>query len=330
MNQTQDSCSERFNFIYNAINDTQETIRFTDTKSGAVIVVAMGLIAGVVTLLDKYYTLLNQLAVLPKVIAIMGIIYFSVCLFISLILSLRSINPANNPNNHINIGDWQDMPNTKYYLSGLTSSMRWEDYLWELNDLKFSLSASKYYKSIEESNDSDLLKSLTLELLKLSYIKEKKMQRTKAALKWIEQCIWTAALTTIMVLITYNSELAPSWSVKNQNYDIFLFLIVGHAVGDFLLQTSWQAENKSRIWKALITHGLVYSVVIYLITLMAGGISLLSIVVIFLSHVLLDKGNIVNWWLKTIKKEQTDNTQIGFLVDQSLHVLVLLIVTIIN
>ena len=46
MNQTQDSCSERFNFIYNAINDTQETIRFTDTKSGAVIVVAMGLIAG--------------------------------------------------------------------------------------------------------------------------------------------------------------------------------------------------------------------------------------------------------------------------------------------
>ena len=60
------------------------------------------------------------------------------------------------------------------------------------------------------------------------------MQRTKAALKWIEQCIWTAALTTIMVLITFNSEIALSWSVKNQDYEIFLFLIVGHAVGDFL------------------------------------------------------------------------------------------------
>jgi hypothetical protein len=65
-------------------------------------------------------------------------------------------------------------------------------------------------------------------------------------------------------------------------------------------------------------------------TLIAGGISLLSIVVIFLSHVLLDRGNIVKWWLKTIKKEQADNTQIRFLVDQSLHVLILLIVTIIN
>lgn len=330
MNQTQDNYSMQYNFIYNAINDTQETIRFTDTKSGAVIVVSMGLIAGVITLIDKYYKLLNQLTVLPKVITILGIIYFSVCLFISLILSLRSINPANNPNDHINIGDWSDWPNIKYYLSGLSPSMRWEDYLWELKDLKFSISASEYYKSMEGSEDPDILKSLTIELLKLSYIKEKKMQRTKAALKWIEQCIWTAALTTIMVLITYNSKLAPSWSVKNQDYEVFLFLIVGHAVGDFLLQTSWQAENKSRIWKALITHGLVYSVVIYLITLMAGGISLLSIVVIFLSHVLLDKGNIVKWWLKTIKKEQTDNTQIRFLVDQSLHVLVLLIVTIIN
>lgn len=330
MNQTQDNYSEKYNFIYNAINDAQETIRFTDTKSGAVIVVVMGLIAGVVTLIDKYYILLKQLTVLPKVIAIVGVVYFSICLFISLILSLRSINPANNPNDHIDLGDWSDKPDIRYYLSGLIPSMRWEDYLWELKDLKFGVNASEYYKSIDESKNSDLLKSLTLELLKLSYIKEKKMQRTKAALKWIEQCIWTAALTIILVLITYNTKLTPSLSIENLDYNIFLFLIVGHAVGDFLLQTSWQAENKSRIWKALITHGLVYSIVVYLFALLAGGISLISIVVIFLSHVLLDKGNIVNWWIKTIKKEQADKAQIRFLVDQSLHVLVLLIISIIN
>lgn len=330
MNQTQDNYSEKYNFIYNAINDAQETIRFTDTKSGAVIVVVMGLIAGVVTLIDKYYILLKQLTVLPKVIAIVGVVYFSICLFISLILSLRSINPANNPNDHIDLGDWSDKPDIRYYLSGLIPSMRWEDYLWELKDLKFGVNASEYYKSIDESKNSDLLKSLTLELLKLSYIKEKKMQRTKAALKWIEQCIWTAALTIILVLITYNTKLTPSLSIENLDYNIFLFLIVGHAVGDFLLQTSWQAENKSRLWKALITHGLVYSIVVYLFALLAGGISLISIVVIFLSHVLLDKGNIVNWWIKTIKKEQADKAQIRFLVDQSLHVLVLLIISIIN
>lgn len=330
MSQLQDNYSEQYNFIYSAINDAQETIRFTDTKSGAVIVVVMGLIAGVVTLIDKYYTLLNQLTVLPKVIAIVGIIYFSVCLFISLILSLRSINPANNPNEHIDLGDWSDKPNIKYYLSGLTSSMRWEDYLWELKDLKFSISASEYYKNIEGSRNPDLLKSLTLELLKLSYIKEKKMQRTRAALKWIEQCIWTTALTTIMVLITYNTKVTPSVNIKSLDYNIFLYLIVGHAVGDFLLQTSWQAENKSRIWKALITHSLVYSIVIYLLALVAEGISLISIAVIFLSHVLLDKGSIVDWWLKTIKKEHTNNAQIRFLVDQSLHLLVLMIITIIK
>lgn len=330
MNQTQDNYCEKSNFIYNAINDAQETIRFTDTKSGAVIVVVMGLIAGVITLIDKYYILLKHLAFFPKVVAIVGVVYFSICLFISLILSLRSINPANNPNNHIDLGDWSDKPDIEYYLSGLIPSMRWEDYLWELKDVKFGINASEYYKSIEESKKSDLLKSLTLELLKLSYIKEKKMQRTKAALKWIEQCIWTVAFTITLVLITCNTKLTPSLNFEYLDYNTFLLLIVGHAVGDFLLQTNWQAENKSRIWKALLTHCLVYSIVVYLLALLAGGISLISILVIFLSHVLLDKGNIVNWWIKTIKKEQTDKVEIRFLVDQSLHILVLLIIFVIN
>ncbi|MCQ1529517.1 DUF3307 domain-containing protein [Lutispora saccharofermentans] len=330
MDQSEKKYSEKYSFLYSAINDTQEIIRFTDTKSGAVIVVVMGLIAGVVTLIDKYYTSLKQLTILPEMIAILGVSYFLVCLFISLILSLRSINPANDPNHHIDIGDWLNKPKIKYYLCGMTPTMRWEDYLWELEDLKFSISASEYYKIMEESENTDILKALIMELLKLSYIREKKMQRTKAALIWLEQCICTAALTIIMVLVTYYIEFSPSWSIKNQNYNMFLYLIVGHIVGDFLLQTNWQVENKNRISIALIIHSLVYVIVAYLFSLIAGGLSLISIAVICFSHALLDKGDIVNWWLKKVKKEQTDNVQMRFLVDQSLHVLVLFIVTIIN
>lgn len=321
---------EQYTFIYNAINDTQETIRFTDTKSGAVIIVVMGLIAGLVTLIDRYYTLLKQFSIMPKSIAILGGIYFLICLFISLILSLRSINPANNPNYHIDMGDWTDKPNIKYYLSGLNPSMRWEDYLWELKDSRFRISASEYYKNVLESNDSDFLKALTLELLKISYIKEKKINRTKVAIKWVEKSIWTAGLTTIMALITHNTKVTPLWSIKNLDYNIFLYLIVGHVVGDFLLQTSWQAENKGRIWRALISHGLVYSIAIYIITLIVGSISLISIAIIFISHILLDKGHFVNWWIENIKKEQTDDERIRFIVDQSLHLLVLLIITMLN
>ena len=39
-----------------------------------------------------------------------------------------------------------------------------------------------------------------------------------------------------------------------------LSLLAIHFVADFLLQSDWMALNKSKSWKALCTHGLVYSV----------------------------------------------------------------------
>lgn len=330
LSPSQGNYSEKYSFLYNAINDTQETIRFTDSKSGAVIIVVMGLIAGLVTLIDKYYIVLKELPSLPKDIAIFGIIYFLSCLFISLILALRSINPANNPNHHIEIGDWSDRPNIKYYLSGLTPLMRWKDYLWELKDSKFGLSASEYHRDVEGSEDDDLLRALTFEFLKLSYIKEKKMQRTKVSLKCLEQCVLAVAITSIMVVVTYHIQALSAWNIRELNYNIFICLFIGHVLGDYLLQTSWQAENKNGNWDALIIHSIIYSVVIYTIALISGGVSLITVSAIFLTHILLDKGDFVNWWIRNIKKEQTDNKQIYFLVDQSLHMFVLLIVAMNN
>lgn len=330
MNSKENNYDERFNFIYNAINDTQETIRFTDAKSGSVIVVVMGLIAGVVTLIDKYYLLLNKLPSLCREFTIVGVTCFIVSILASLILSLLSINPSNNPNEHIDIGEFLDKPNIKYYLSGLNPKMRLKDYLWEPKDLKFSTTVSEYYKNIEESEDSDLLKALSYELIKLSYIKEKKIYRTKASLKWVEKSIWIAIFTIVMVLITYSTQIQYSFNVRNLNCNLLLYLFVGHILGDFLLQTSWQAENKSKNWSALLIHSLIYSMAVYLLAFFAGGISLIDILLIFLTHVLLDKGNFVNWWLITVKKELNSNAQIRFLVDQSLHLIVLLIITIVN
>jgi hypothetical protein len=40
---------------------------------------------------------------------------------------------------------------------------------------------------------------------------------------------------------------------------LLLVLLSVHFVGDFVLQTNWQAQNKSKNWEALGRHVLVYS-----------------------------------------------------------------------
>lgn len=124
MSTTEEKTSNKLNFLYNAINDTQEVIRFSDTKSGVVFVLGTGLLAASVTLADKYLILIDKLKPYSKVILLSGSAITLAFLIIALILSLRSINPANNPNNHVDIGDWTGMPKVSYYLSGLLPPMR--------------------------------------------------------------------------------------------------------------------------------------------------------------------------------------------------------------
>lgn len=41
---------------------------------------------------------------------------------------------------------------------------------------------------------------------------------------------------------------------------VFDTLLLGHLIGDFLLQTSWMAENKAKHILPLLVHSLVYTV----------------------------------------------------------------------
>src|SRR3990167_1335879 len=48
-------------------------------------------------------------------------------------------------------------------------------------------------------------------------------------------------------------------------------LLVAHFVGDFICQTDWMAQNKSKRWDALALHVAVYSAVVYACLLVAGA-----------------------------------------------------------
>lgn len=104
--------------------------------------------------------------------------------------------------------------------------------------------------------------------------------------------------------------------------ELLVWLIIGHIVADFYLQPSkWVQDKNDRHWRsgALIAHSLVHGVIGGLIILLYGSASLYFTVLIFIvitfTHYVFD-----------LIKSYSAQSLKSFLVDQALHLMVLLLV----
>jgi Protein of unknown function (DUF3307) len=117
---------------------------------------------------------------------------------------------------------------------------------------------------------------------------------------------------------------------------VFAVFVVSHIVGDFVLQTEWQALNKrgglsstNRVARrALVSHVLVYTLcfapaliwVVDRTTALAVGL----VPVIFIPHLLQDDGRALVAWNRRVKNATFEpNHPVYIAVDQSFHVVVL-------
>lgn len=79
-------------------------------------------------------------------------------------------------------------------------------------------------------------------------------------------------------------------------------LLLGHLVGDYLLQNNWMALNKARKdligWLACTVHCLIYSMAVCVCT---WDFRISWVLIVFLSHMVVDKFSIVGWYLHNIK-----------------------------
>ena len=108
--------------------------------------------------------------------------------------------------------------------------------------------------------------------------------------------------------------------------NLFTWMIVGHMAGDFLLQTAWMAEKKEAELKPLLAHCFIYTASVAIFTLPVGGISIASIVLIFLGHLIIDNRKLVHLWAKHVSGAD-GNTWLKVVQDQSWHVIVLAVAT---
>ena len=112
---------------------------------------------------------------------------------------------------------------------------------------------------------------------------------------------------------------------------VFLVLLAGHLLGDWVAQTDWQAINKTRSWAALVAHVASYHLLmglLLLIPILRDGWSaekaLAAVTVSALTHALIDRRWPVRALLRAAGSPGFATVEWGVIaVDQALHLFIL-------
>ena len=92
--------------------------------------------------------------------------------------------------------------------------------------------------------------------------------------------------------------------------DLLFRLLLGHFIGDYLLQNHWMALNKKkRIWPLLV-HCLIYTAVVCILT--PELFSPLWLTIVFTSHAVIDGTHIVDKYLHIIGGRSIANMRHDF------------------
>lgn len=119
--------------------------------------------------------------------------------------------------------------------------------------------------------------------------------------------------------------------------DVFAVFVVSHLVGDYLLQTDWQARHKfgglrpGGNRRALVSHVAAYTAcfipAFVWLAGHAGGWTIGIAALVALPHLVQDDGWLVTAYMRTVKGADGAPGQLLFMaVDQTFHVVALLAV----
>jgi hypothetical protein len=122
---------------------------------------------------------------------------------------------------------------------------------------------------------------------------------------------------------------------------VFAVFVVCHMVGDFVLQTDWQARHKYGglgsdpvARRALVAHVMLYTAafvpaLVWLADSLGAGIAGIA-ALIAIPHLVQDDGRLLGIYLRSIKRSDAQSGGfVALAVDQSLHVVTLFAIALI-
>jgi len=109
----------------------------------------------------------------------------------------------------------------------------------------------------------------------------------------------------------------------------FEILFLAHIFGDWLAQTEWQVVNKMSNWRALLTHVIVYHIVVLLVLAARLGFRDVNVyyvtLVLAITHAILDR----QWPVEKLARalRLTVNRPLErwlmIVIDQSIHIILI-------
>jgi hypothetical protein len=182
---------KKIEFLYSAISDAQELIRFVDAKTAVAITILAAYLVAFFSAIDNvveyhsYYSFWFWLFLSA----------FLILIACSIIVTARIIRPTNNPKDNVNFNDIVE-PKLKYFLTPNDYSKG--NFYPFINSSSFKLKESfeAYINQLSGINDEDILNTLTFELFKVSFIRNIKNDRFNILL-------WLLVATTVSFLISY-------------------------------------------------------------------------------------------------------------------------------
>jgi len=196
---------KKIEFLYNAISDAQDLIKYIESKTAIIIAILTGYIATFFFSLEKiikydeYWSCAFWICFLS----------FIISLSITLWIVGRLVFPIRNPIANIKINNSQ-ISNIQYFLAKNLYHSKWAFPFFNSKRNKLEKDYSTYLTEIGSLSDEILIQSLIQELLKISYIRNIKNDRFRILVTFV---IITSILFIVLLLL-YHFQLQ---SMPNQS-----------------------------------------------------------------------------------------------------------------
>lgn len=195
-----DNTGEKIEFLYFAISDAQELIKFIETKTAVAISIIGSIAVGLFTNLETILKYFNLYSHWFHFTFFMLIILLIICIWIT----TKIIKPIKNPRDNLQIN--LEKKNSLNFFIPLNKYQLGFPF-YNSGKHKLSEKLDDYITSVNNLTDLEIIEILSLELLKVSFIRNIKNDR-------FNHLVTCLILTTLIFVIEYVLYLNQTSNIK--------------------------------------------------------------------------------------------------------------------
>ncbi len=190
---------KRINYLYQSIQDTQNTIRFLDTKASAVLVVHGILIAATVSAAQKLVPVFQANSPIGDIFFCS---YFLIIAFqaLSVYFVILCVSGRSNPIKHI------DAEGLRLEGTFFSHAPKWSDKTYEILgrcNLGWRTSGKDQLEKVKKLDGNRIMEELVGEQLKLSFIRARKQSMVHLAFFWLTLALASVAVWVVALSLAF-------------------------------------------------------------------------------------------------------------------------------